>query len=1146
MERRLLIFCQSIFILFILGIFVQAQGQPVQVTEIPNNSTNLIKIGDLVYFTAGDALWRTDGTKTGTILLKSGFGTLRELTEFKGMAIFVQERPEELWRTDGTPEGTIRLKSFTQNYLHIYDQTPNYVFFRGYESGTGTELYRTDGTPTGTILVRDIYAGPGSGYQGEGVAVGNYFFFPGRAEQQGEELWKSDGTTAGTTLVKDINPGPGTGFRHGGEFSFNNKFYFNGYTPENGTEPWVSDGTPENTILLKDTKPGPDSPWQVHYHIANNGILYFSSYPNSESDISYTELWKTDGTPPGTVQYYSLTQESPYSHWFSRFLIYNGEVHFVDNYEDEISFWRTDGTTEGTNNFISYSTSNASVAFWKVVKNNILFYLNAGGTPHTFDRTDGTKSGTATFATFGSGAYDQGPRTVTKVSDLVFYGDHAEPASTDISMNNWFQLFQADGFTATPVRDFHGGSYIGTDNIVDFNGKVLFTTLNDHTQSTDFTKRLWIYNPADSAEPGAHFTLVNADTDEDIQTINDGDVITKSESSSINIRYNPVDTPGSVKFSLNGARVRTENALPYSLAGDVNGDYAPWQGANPGSYELTATPYSESGGNGAAGTPHTVNFTIEEIPSGSCTASGTILREFWDGVPGSRVSDIPVHTEPTSTSQLAIFEGPTNAGTNYGARIRGYICPPATGDYVFWIASNDHSELWLSTDEDPNNKVRIASVEGATTPYQWAKFPSQKSTPVSLIAGQQYYIEALHKQGVGTDNLAVGWQLPDGTLERPIAGNRLSPFSREGNQAPIVLIEYPYDGQAFNQPATITIEARASDHEFNLRKVEFFEGSNKLGEDATRPYTFTWSNVQPGTYRLTARAVDDVGASTTSHPHTITVNEGDGGCTASGTITREYWANVPGSSVSDIPLDSPPTSTNELMMLEGPTNIGTNYGTRIRGYICPPVSAGYNIWISSNDHSELWLSTDDDPANKVLIGYVDRATGFREWNKHTNQGRTTFWLEAGKRYYIEVLHKQGSGTDHVSVGWQLPDGTMERPIPGNRLSPYVEPVAMASEGNTGNTVQDERMYSQIHVYPNPAPTGNAELRVSGYEGIGQTIETQVEIINLTGEVVYAERIHCGGDCSTYLMNINEQLLPGVYLVKMITNGTRFSMRLLVK
>src|SRR5690606_39205196 len=126
------------------------------------------------------------------------------------------------------------------------------------------------------------------------------------------------------------------------------------------------------------------------------------------------------------------------------------------------------------------------------------------------------------------------------------------------------------------------------------------------------------------------------------------------------------------------------------------GDYTPWN-KPPGSYTLKATPYSEPRAGGTAGMSLTIQFTIEEAPS-ECTASGTILREYWGGVQGDHVSDIPLDRAPTTTNQLTIFEGPTNIGRDYGTRIRGYICPPASGDYRFFIASNDHSELWLSSD----------------------------------------------------------------------------------------------------------------------------------------------------------------------------------------------------------------------------------------------------------------------------------------------------------------------------------------------------------------------------------------------------------------------------------------------------------------
>ena len=63
----------------------------------------------------------------------------------------------------------------------------------------------------------------------------------------------------------------------------------------------------------------------------------------------------------------------------------------------------------------------------------------------------------------------------------------------------------------------------------------------------------------------------------------------------------------------------------------------------------------------------------------------------------------------------------------------------------------------------------------------WTDEPSQQSAPVYLEAGRRYYVEALHQQGSGGDNLAVRWQLPDGSYEQPMtavspAGTLMIPF----------------------------------------------------------------------------------------------------------------------------------------------------------------------------------------------------------------------------------------------------------------------------------------------------------------------------------------------------------------------------------
>ena len=94
------------------------------------------------------------------------------------------------------------------------------------------------------------------------------------------------------------------------------------------------------------------------------------------------------------------------------------------------------------------------------------------------------------------------------------------------------------------------------------------------------------------------------------------------------------------------------------------------------------------------------------------------------------------------------------------------------------------------------------------------------------------------------------------------------------NQPPTVALAAPADGATFTAPANITLTATATDADGTVSKVEFFQGSTKLGEAATTPYAFDWAVTAPGSYSLTARATDNSGASTTSVPRTITVAAG--------------------------------------------------------------------------------------------------------------------------------------------------------------------------------------------------------------------------------------------------------------------------------
>jgi hypothetical protein len=120
--------------------------------------------------------------------------------------------------------------------------------------------------------------------------------------------------------------------------------------------------------------------------------------------------------------------------------------------------------------------------------------------------------------------------------------------------------------------------------------------------------------------------------------------------------------------------------------------------------------------------------------------------------------------------------------------LSGYLHPSTTGNHVFYLASDDQGALWLSTDENPLNKVLIAyepewnPVRAYNTMERYIadESPVNVSPQIYLEYGKKYFIEAAMKEGTGGDNLAVAWRMPgagdvqDG--DSPIPGEYLSPL----------------------------------------------------------------------------------------------------------------------------------------------------------------------------------------------------------------------------------------------------------------------------------------------------------------------------------------------------------------------------------
>jgi hypothetical protein len=176
---------------------------------------------------------------------------------------------------------------------------------------------------------------------------------------------------------------------------------------------------------------------------------------------------------------------------------------------------------------------------------------------------------------------------------------------------------------------------------------------------------------------------------------------------------------------------------------------------------------------------------------------GKILVEYWLNIgAGTAVTDLTSNANfpnnPTASQWLdswlfpAGSTGASNWQDNYGSRERGYVYPPQTGDYTFWIAGDDLCELWLSTDDTPAKATRIANITGWTPAQDWTNTAggstdsaAMKSKLIHLVAGQRYYMESLHKEAGGGDSVGVAWAGPGiGTAPVLLDGKYCAAFIR--------------------------------------------------------------------------------------------------------------------------------------------------------------------------------------------------------------------------------------------------------------------------------------------------------------------------------------------------------------------------------
>ena len=151
---------------------------------------------------------------------------------------------------------------------------------------------------------------------------------------------------------------------------------------------------------------------------------------------------------------------------------------------------------------------------------------------------------------------------------------------------------------------------------------------------------------------------------------------------------------------------------------------------------------------------------------------GFVKQEFYPGASRANLEDPSFTGSQAFINYLTAMEVPIEQGADFSERVSGYFIPPQTTNYVFFVCSDDDSDLFLSPDETPGNKHLIAAESAWSNSRKWVSseggsLVSDKRSDqfagtgwpggntISLIAGNRYYIEGVHHEGVGGDNFAA-------------------------------------------------------------------------------------------------------------------------------------------------------------------------------------------------------------------------------------------------------------------------------------------------------------------------------------------------------------------------------------------------------